>query len=159
MAPSGSSPAAPPADRVEFETLLSDISARLVAVGSDRVEQEILSALEAVRLFFCADRCALCAVTDNLETIRFSHLVHTDDASNLWGDLKQLHHGCIDTDDELLGEGKQCLRPCGQQCGDYYGQYSAFDHRPTSESDHTERSDGQPVRQRFGDGSFKLSVV
>jgi formate hydrogenlyase transcriptional activator len=87
MAPSGSSSATPPAERVEFETLLSDISARLIPVGSDKVEETVLSALEAVRLFFRADRCALCAVTDNLETIRFSHLVYTDDASNLWGDL------------------------------------------------------------------------
>jgi hypothetical protein len=58
MAPSGSSSAAPPADRVEFETLLSDISARLVVVGAERVEQEVQSALEAVRRFFRADRCA-----------------------------------------------------------------------------------------------------
>jgi formate hydrogenlyase transcriptional activator len=87
MARSRSSTATPPAHRVEFETLLSDISARLISVGPDRVEETVLSALEAVRLFFRADRCALCAVSDDLETIRFSHLVYTDEASNLWGDL------------------------------------------------------------------------
>ena len=87
MAPSGLSTATPPANRVEFETLLSDISARLIVVGPDQVEQAVLSALEAVRLFFQADRCALCAVADDLETIRFSHLVYTDGVSNLFGDL------------------------------------------------------------------------
>jgi formate hydrogenlyase transcriptional activator len=85
--PSGPSSVAPPTDRVEFETLLSDISARLITVGTDRVEKEILLALEAVRLFFRADRCALCAVTDDLKMVRFSHIVHTEDASNRFGDL------------------------------------------------------------------------
>ena len=47
MTSSGSSPATPPSDRVEFETLLSNISARLISVGCDRVEPEVLSALEA----------------------------------------------------------------------------------------------------------------
>jgi formate hydrogenlyase transcriptional activator len=73
--------------RAQFETLLSDISARLVAAGSEGLENTIRSTLEAVRRFFGADRCALCAVTDGLQTVRFSHIVHTDGVSNLFGDL------------------------------------------------------------------------
>lgn len=48
-----------PADRVEFETLISDVSARLVAASPDEVEPVIVDTLERVRVFFQADRCAL----------------------------------------------------------------------------------------------------
>jgi formate hydrogenlyase transcriptional activator len=78
---------ASPGDRVEFETLLSGISAQLVAADSERLEEAVPSALEAVRAFFGADRCALCAITDDLQTVRFSHIVHSDGVSNLFGDL------------------------------------------------------------------------
>lgn len=56
-----------PVDRVQFETLLSDISAQLIAVSSEHFRQTVESALEAVRQFFRADRCGLLSVSDNLE--------------------------------------------------------------------------------------------
>jgi formate hydrogenlyase transcriptional activator len=74
-------------DRVDFETLLSNISAKLVAADSDRLEDTVTSALEGVKDFFRADRCALCAVTNDLQTVRFSYIVYSDGVSNLFGDL------------------------------------------------------------------------
>lgn len=50
------------AERVEFETLISDISARLIAATPERAEPAIKAALEDVRTFFQADRCAFVRV-------------------------------------------------------------------------------------------------
>lgn len=55
-----------PVDRVQFETLLSDISAQLIAVGSEHLAETVKSALETLRHFFQADRCGLLAVSDDL---------------------------------------------------------------------------------------------
>ncbi len=46
-------------DRVQFETLLSNISAQLIAVSTDQLEGTIVSALDSVRRFFKADRCCV----------------------------------------------------------------------------------------------------
>ena len=51
-------------DRVQFETLLSDISANLIAVRPERLQETIESALDEVRRFFQADRCGLLSVSD-----------------------------------------------------------------------------------------------
>lgn len=55
-----------PVDRVQFETLLSDISAQLIAVSSEHLAKTVESALETLRHFFQADRCGLLAVSDDL---------------------------------------------------------------------------------------------
>ncbi len=49
-------------ERVEFETLISDISARLIAAAPEQVEPAITAALEDVRTFFQADRSAFLRV-------------------------------------------------------------------------------------------------
>lgn len=61
------------ADRVEFETLLSDISAQLISVTSELLEETILSALGSVRCFFQADRCGLLSSTANLDIVRVAY--------------------------------------------------------------------------------------
>jgi PAS domain S-box-containing protein len=48
--------------RLEFETLISDTSATLMAASPEQVDSAIESALERVRVFFRADRCALLSV-------------------------------------------------------------------------------------------------
>jgi formate hydrogenlyase transcriptional activator len=58
-----------PVDRVQFETLLSDISAQLIAVGSEHLAETIKSALNTVRHFFQADRCGLLAVSEDLSKV------------------------------------------------------------------------------------------
>ena len=49
--------------RLEFETLLSNTSASLLAAPLDQLEPVIERALDAVRRFFHADRCALLSVS------------------------------------------------------------------------------------------------
>ena len=56
-------------DRIQFEELLSNISAHLIAVCSEAVVEAVESAVNSIRLFFRADRCGLLVVSDNLETL------------------------------------------------------------------------------------------
>jgi PAS domain S-box-containing protein len=51
------------ADRLEFETLISDTSASLFAASPEQVDRAIERALERVRDFFQVDRCGLLAVS------------------------------------------------------------------------------------------------
>ena len=67
--PSDSPSAATPMDRIQFEELLSNISAQLIAVRSEAVTETVVSAVDSIRLFFRADRCGLLVVSDNLETL------------------------------------------------------------------------------------------
>src|SRR5512139_138161 len=60
-------------DRVEFETLISDISARLIAAAPEQAEPAIEAALFDVRVFFEADRCALIVVHPDQ---RFGSVAH-----------------------------------------------------------------------------------
>ena len=60
---------AAPADRIQFETLLSDISAQLIAASPEHVQEAIELALDVVRRFFGADRCGLLSVSDSLDAI------------------------------------------------------------------------------------------
>jgi two-component system, NarL family, sensor kinase len=55
--------------RLEFETLISDISASLFAAPPEQVEPAIERALECVRIFFQADRCALLTVSADQEVV------------------------------------------------------------------------------------------
>jgi formate hydrogenlyase transcriptional activator len=74
-------------DRVQFETLLSDISAQLVAVDADRVDATVRASLDAVRCFFQADRAALCAISDDRQKAFFSHVAIAEGVSNLLGEF------------------------------------------------------------------------
>jgi formate hydrogenlyase transcriptional activator len=87
MATSVMRPASTPVDRLQFETLLSDISAKLVTVGHDEVDAAVATAIDDVRRFFGADRCALCHISDDRRTIRFSHIAAAEGVSNVLGDL------------------------------------------------------------------------
>ena len=55
--------------RFEFETLISDTSASLFAAQPERLEFVIECALERVREFFRADRCALLAVSADQQVV------------------------------------------------------------------------------------------
>ena len=49
-------------DRLRFETLISDLSARIVGSCSEDLEREIGEGLEIIRRFFKCDRCGLLVV-------------------------------------------------------------------------------------------------
>jgi DNA-binding NtrC family response regulator/PAS domain-containing protein len=58
--------------RLEFETLVSDTSARLLAATAGELDAAVESALERVMLFFDADRAGLLAVQEN-GSVNISH--------------------------------------------------------------------------------------
>ncbi|MGA8893629.1 MAG: PAS domain-containing protein [Anaeromyxobacteraceae bacterium] len=62
MSPRALLPAVHVQDRLEFETLIADTSAALLAAAPEHVDAAIEMALDRVREFFCADRCALLSV-------------------------------------------------------------------------------------------------
>ena len=67
-----------PMDRVQFETLLSDISAQLIATNPEHVQETIELALDAVRQFFDADRCGLLSVSDTLDAVNVTFASYGD---------------------------------------------------------------------------------
>ncbi len=62
-------------DRIRFETLISDISARFVKLPSNQVDTEIERALKQILEFFDVDRCGILGVSEDkqflLERPRF----------------------------------------------------------------------------------------
>ena len=62
-----------PGNRLEFETLISDTSALLMAASPSGVAGVIEATLERVRAFFDADRCGLMKVTQDPDT---AHVIH-----------------------------------------------------------------------------------
>jgi formate hydrogenlyase transcriptional activator len=73
LAPLGTATGAPKIDRIEFENLLSSISAKLIGVEPEDLDATIQSAVDVVRQFFRADRCGLLTVSDDLELLRVSY--------------------------------------------------------------------------------------
>lgn len=74
-------------DRLEFETLLADISAHLITVDSDRLGETIEWTLDSVRQFFRVDRCALLAVSDDREKVHVAYASYADDAFRVSDDI------------------------------------------------------------------------
>ena len=57
--------------RLEFETLISDTSASLFAAPPEQLDSAVEHALERVRSFFQADRCALLTVSADQQVVKF----------------------------------------------------------------------------------------
>jgi hypothetical protein len=81
-------PAAPPADRLEFETLISDVSAALMAISPEQVESAIDDALEKLRDFFRADRCAVLTVSDDQQVVNVVQASYASGVSYVSGDIE-----------------------------------------------------------------------
>jgi signal transduction histidine kinase len=58
-----------PGSRLEFETLIADTSAALLAAPPERLDQVVERGLERVREFFEADRCALLSVSADRQVV------------------------------------------------------------------------------------------
>jgi formate hydrogenlyase transcriptional activator len=67
-----------PADevRLQFETLLIDVSARLAEVKPGGIDADVTAALQSVLEFFEADRCALVAVDPDGGTAHVTHAAY-----------------------------------------------------------------------------------
>ena len=63
-------------ERLRFEQLLSDLSARFVNIAPDQVDLEIESALGQILKFFQVDRCGLVRVSPNDNSFRITHVAY-----------------------------------------------------------------------------------
>ena len=79
--------ASDPDGRLQFETLISDTSAALMAASADGVDEEIQSALERTRAFFAADRCGLLTVSANQTSCTVYRASYAEGVSPVSGDL------------------------------------------------------------------------
>ncbi len=71
---------APFEERLAFETLLADISARLLAAPLEDVDAVVEGALHDVRVFFRADRCGLLAASADQHVLRVTHASYAEGA-------------------------------------------------------------------------------
>ena len=65
--------------RLRFEQMLSDLSARFVNLPAERIDAEIESALEKIRTFFEVDRCGLLRIFPAKASWRITHVATTND--------------------------------------------------------------------------------
>jgi len=61
-------------ERLGFEALLSDLSARFVIVPQEEIDREIEQALKQILEFFQVDRCALMRVVKGNNTLEITHI-------------------------------------------------------------------------------------
>ena len=66
-------------ERLKFERLLSDLSARFINIAPDQVDLEIQSSLRQILEFFQVDRCGLIRVTPNDNSFRITHVAYASD--------------------------------------------------------------------------------
>ena len=65
-------------NRIRFETLISDISARFVKLSSDTVDSEINRALKQILDFFEVDRCGLLGVHEDKRFVWVTHVCYAE---------------------------------------------------------------------------------
>jgi formate hydrogenlyase transcriptional activator len=70
-------------ERLRFERLLSDISARFVNISPEQVDGEIENALRMVLEFFQVDRCALLQILPDKTFWRITHATAAEDAPSV----------------------------------------------------------------------------
>ncbi len=64
------------AERLRFERLLSDLSARLMEIQYDQVDAAIEAGLGKILEFFQVDRCGLVRVSQNDNSWRITHVAY-----------------------------------------------------------------------------------
>ena len=74
-------------ERLEFETLITDVSARLIKAPTSEVDGEIEQSLAQVRNFFHVDRCVLLGVRSNREFVWVTHGSYAEGFEPVSGDI------------------------------------------------------------------------
>jgi transcriptional regulator with GAF, ATPase, and Fis domain len=74
-------------ERIRFETLISDLSARFVTTEPVAVDSEIELALERIGDFFGCDRCGMLTVRSDQRVVRVSHAWYADGIARVPGEL------------------------------------------------------------------------
>ena len=85
--PAESTPSHEGLDRLEFETLIADVSGSLIAADPERVEPAIESALDRVLTFFRADRCGLLGVSGDRQVINVLYGAYAKGLVGLPGEI------------------------------------------------------------------------
>jgi PAS domain S-box-containing protein len=65
-------------DRLQFEQMLSDLSARFINLPSEKLDDEIKHAMERVMEFFQVDRCGLLQALPGRDAWKITHLASSD---------------------------------------------------------------------------------
>jgi len=73
--------------RLEFETLIVDTSASLFATPPEQLHRAVEHALERLRIFFRADRCALLSVSDDQQVVNVRLASYTEGLLSVPPDL------------------------------------------------------------------------
>ena len=73
--------------RLEFETLISDTSAALMAATPEQIDRAVEGALDRVREFFRADRCALLSVGADQQLVNVRLASYADGVSHVPSDI------------------------------------------------------------------------
>jgi formate hydrogenlyase transcriptional activator len=73
--------------RMQFETLITDLSAGLIKAPMSEIDGEIERSLTLVREFFRADRCALLGIRDDRKYVWVSHASYGEGISRVSGDV------------------------------------------------------------------------
>ncbi|MGD9290875.1 MAG: hypothetical protein PVG74_24870, partial [Desulfobacterales bacterium] len=68
-------------NRLRFEQMISDLSARFINLPPEKIDDEIEHALKMVLEFFQVDRCALLQVQPGRDTWKITHLASSPFAS------------------------------------------------------------------------------
>jgi len=74
-------------DRLHFETLLSDLSARFVKLEPDEVDREIELALRRLADFFGVERCGLLETDPEKKLVRITHAWYADGIERVGADI------------------------------------------------------------------------
>ncbi|NTU59936.1 MAG: GAF domain-containing protein, partial [Deltaproteobacteria bacterium] len=78
---------AAPNGRLRFETLISDVSARMITCPLEEVDREIEAALERVRVHFSADQCGLLRIEQDRDRVCVTHAAYAEGLDRVSGDL------------------------------------------------------------------------
>jgi PAS domain S-box-containing protein len=70
-------------ERLRFERLLSDLSARFINLAPDQVDPEIQSALKQILEFFSVDRCGLVRISPNDHSWWITHVAYAADTPSV----------------------------------------------------------------------------
>ncbi|MBP7866875.1 MAG: sigma 54-interacting transcriptional regulator [Acidobacteria bacterium] len=74
-------------DRLRFELLVSDLSARFLAVPFDQVDSEINQALGEILAFFQVDRCGLIDIRQDMARARVTHAAYGESIEPVSGEI------------------------------------------------------------------------
>ena len=96
-------------DRVHFETLIADLSARFINIACEEVDAAIAAALDNMRTFFNADYCVLFEIRPGTEENRVAYFSYAPGVTPLPEglDAKQAFPRAYEM---IARQGKPCLR-------------------------------------------------